>query len=98
MCGCLSNKTSSNSKVINKTKLSTNSIEKISVCSDRYKELLDLDVKIITLLRKIKDDILTASSLNIRKWIRNLDRECPDEDELNIIKEYTENEYTKYFK
>lgn len=95
MCGCLSsNKSSSSSS--SKTRVAITSSNESTSCEDKYIELLNLDLKVVEILRKHKDELLKETSVKLREWIRNLKRECPDENELQVITEFIENEYTKY--
>ena len=97
MCNCSSS--ISNNSVFDKYKKkssTTTSSSQESVCGYMYNELLELDLKAIELLKDHSDSILTQMSAQLRTWIRNLKNECPESNELEIITEYINNEYSEY--
>ena len=97
MCKCLSKISTSSNKSTTYTKsTSTQKTEPISVCGYMYNELLQLGLLVLKILKETKDEIIKETNDQILVWIRNLDKECPDEYELNVIKEYIEHEYPEY--
>lgn len=102
MCGCMSNVTTSKntSTTVNKISVSTTTTTplKSSInCDITYEEIRDLDLKVLQILRKEKDDFLMQINRQLIYWFRNINNECPNLEEYNIIKQYVENEYTKYY-
>ena len=104
MCGCLNNNTSSvlnsdrtvknkNSRVIT-TK--TNPNLEVLNCDVTYEDLRDTDLKAIAILKINKDSLINEANKKLIFWIRNLKNECPNVNDFNILKEFIENEYTKY--
>lgn len=97
MCGCTSSVTKTTIIGRRSFKKNTSSNKQESICAHKYSELATLDLKIIQLLKITKDSILVESSQQLRKWIKDLDNGCPNSFELEIVTEYVDNEYTKYF-
>lgn len=104
MCGCL-NKTSS--PIVSSNRVSTNKNSRTIVtqtnpnlevlnCEVTYENLKDTDLKAIAILKINKDSLINEANRRLIFWIRNLKNECPDVNEFNILKEFIDNEYTKY--
>lgn len=66
-------------------------------CQYLFTELSNLDLKIIDMFKISKDNNFLPINKLLTGWIKNLTNECPPTDELNIVREYIENEYPKYF-
>lgn len=100
MCGCLSNKKEvaeglESSSQVNDIVTPLDSNE--GVCEHKREELNTLDGIIIDIYKNhVKDPLLLESNRMIRKWVKNLENECPNYYELNTIREYVENEYAEY--
>lgn len=92
MCGCLGRK--KDSKINKRRTVADKSKE--PVCMDMYEELRELDLKVISLLKVTDDSILKQSNKQLRKWITDLKINCPDEYEYVTLKQYIEDEYSKY--
>ena len=75
---------------------------KKGACTKMYDELSLLDRKIIQLHRKFKWSEkgykLAQTQKVVRMWIRELPNGCPNEDDLNEVKEFVNGDYGKYFK
>ncbi|MCA9749283.1 MAG: hypothetical protein KC414_09260 [Romboutsia sp.] len=93
MCGCLSKKNVTKNRAI---KSSTISTRRDIGCMNMYEELKNIDLVIIKILKENKDSILIQANKQLRKWINNLNIKCPNEYEINVIKEYINNEYSEY--
>lgn len=98
MCGCLSNKTSSNNRTVQSTKLhSMQEVNRVTInCFTTYEEIRDLDLKVLKLLKNNNDSFLKELNRQLIFWFRNINNECPPEEDFNLIKEYIEDEYTKH--
>lgn len=97
MCGCSSVTTKSSPQP---RYFRTSSGEELNMgegCLYMYEELHQLELKVIELLKDHSDPILTDFNKKLRVWVRNLEVACPNEEELNIVRDYVENEYTEYF-
>ena len=105
MCGCL-NKNNSNTVVNSNRNIQSKNARVISTetnpnlevlnCEITYENLRDTDLKAIAILRINKDSLVNDANKKLIFWIRNLKNECPNVDEFNILKDFIENEYTKY--
>lgn len=97
MCKCLSKISNNTLKTTTYSKSSTQTTSSVqSVCGHKYNELLTLGLLVLKILKITGDTILKEANTQILNWVRNLDKECPDEYEVNVIKEYIENEYPEY--
>lgn len=70
---------------------------KKSECGYLHTELSNLDLQILDMYKVSKDDNLIEVNKTLRAWITNLSRECPPSSDLNVIREFINNEYPKYF-
>ena len=68
----------------------------VSGCNDKYEELTNIDRKTIYIFKKNKSSVYRDINKQLRIWILNLDKECPDEEALLEIKTFIEDEYSKY--
>lgn len=67
-------------------------------CEERYQEIHDYSLRVLTLLQVKENDILNELNTKLREWLRDLRYVCPDEVEIQTIKEYLdkeENEFTE---
>ena len=66
-------------------------------CEERYQEIHDYSLRVLTLLQVKENDILNELNTKLREWLRDLRYVCPDEVQIQTIKEYLdkeENEFT----
>lgn len=97
MCGCLSNKNEGLESSSQSNDVVIPSSSEGGICGHMREELNTLDGIIIDIYKNhVKDPLLLESNRMIRKWVKNLENECPNYYELNTIKEYVENEYSEY--
>ena len=75
----------------------SNKIESKSNCKYLYTELVSLDLKVLDIYKLNKDSNLLGLNKTLRTWINNLRNECPPSEDLTTIREYIDNEHTKYF-
>lgn len=99
MCGCL-NKTTTTVNSARKGKVNSSSSKSVvsseeSICGHMYLDIRALGVKIVLLLRKYKDPMLTEANKTVLGWMRNLDVTCPDNYELNVLTQFID-EYTEH--
>lgn len=101
-CGC--GKVNMSGSLQNRaTSVSTPKVASNAVCIHKYDELAMLDKKVIALHKKFRfvgnsGYKYAEIQKNIRSWIRNLSKECPDETELKEYSDYINKEYDKYYK
>lgn len=79
-----------------KTTVSTKRVKK-SECGYLFSELSNLDLQILDLFKVTKDSKLLETNKTLRSWITNLPNECPPSSDLEIIRDYIEDEYPKHF-
>ena len=98
MCGCKS-KLIGNKKT-SKTidSVTTTSKKEIVDCTNLYTELQQLSLYLLEMINGGHENSTHLSNLNnqIRSWVRNLRKECPPEEERQVITDYINNEYTEY--
>lgn len=98
MCGCLNRNNSNSNKTISRTKNINNSGESLFIdCDITYKELSSLDLKVLEMLRADNNNSLLKEINNkLLFWLRNIRNTCPNLGEFNTLKNYIEDEYTKF--
>lgn len=87
MCGCLGKNKDNNKKILNKNKVS---------CIGELQTLNDLNIKVLDMLKVERNSLLLEANKQIRLWIKNINRRCPNPQEYQIMIDYVNNEYTKY--
>ncbi len=98
MCGCLTSVTES---LVDTTgfssKVSTVTATRQPCSTDTYNILVDLNSKVLEMFKADynKQMMLETNSL-LSNWIGNIKKSCPEEDELNIVKTFIEDEYTEF--
>ena len=66
-------------------------------CVEKRTELESIHYKLLDIYSISKDpDVLIAIG-EVRSWIIYILVHCPDEEDINVLRIFTENEYTKYF-
>jgi hypothetical protein len=70
---------------------------KKSECGYLYTELTNLDLQILDMYKVNKDAQLLGVNKTLRTWITNLYKECPPSADLNVIREFIKDEYSKYY-
>ncbi len=101
MCGCggIKKTFSKNpNNVRTSRKPSTVKSDKVN-CFIQYNNLKELNLKVLEMIRsRFNNDnnFLSKTNKQLRSWIKELSKECPPEEELQVISKYIEDEYTKY--
>ncbi len=100
MCGCGIKKTFSKNPNNIKTNSKSKTIKSDKVnCFIQYRNLQDLNLKVLEMIRSNfnnENNFLSKTNKQLRTWIRDLSKECPPEEELQVISKYIQDEYTKY--
>lgn len=65
-----------------------------SVCINLHSKLVEMNMKAVTLYKTTKESNYLYANLQLSEWIRNLKKECPPEDDLNLIKLFLYGEHT----
>lgn len=63
------------------------------VCMHMYNELVELDLRALSIYQGTKNSDFIKINKQIRAWIKNLRTSCPPESDLNLIRTII-NEYT----
>jgi len=84
MCGCTGN-VSNNQDVVNRK-------TSLSKCPELYETLRSIDLRVINLLNINNSDILRETNRQLRIWMRNLNKYCPSQEEIEILEQFVNNE------
>lgn len=66
-------------------------------CVDKRTEIDMLNSRLLDIYSKGKDSLALDALKTVRIWALNILINCPEEDELEVMRKYVEDEYTKYF-
>ena len=68
-----------------------NKVIPTSPCKYLYNELVTMDLKTLDLYKTTKESDLLLINGQLRIWIKELNNKCPDEDEINNIRDILNN-------
>lgn len=83
MCGC-----NKNSNTLNAVQRNTVGLSK---CPELHEVLRSLDLRVINLLNKESNSLLMETNRQLRLWMRNLNKYCPSEEEIETVRLFLEN-------
>lgn len=65
---------------------SKSSKKPLSECNHLYNELIQLDIDAVAKYKEVGDPVFLLINKQLRSWISKLNKECPPEGELEIIR------------
>ena len=65
-------------------------------CEERYQEIHDYSMRVLTILQVKETELLNELNVKLRNWLQDLRYNCPDEGEIQIVKEYLDKEENEF--